>query len=137
MITQPIALYKRQLKHRIKLLTELEKTVKAYNKQFPNGIKIDKTRYDFRMYMGYEFNIDYISYKDAIAFNKILLKICRENNIFYIKYKIYKSSNIDLKNCYYILTKGLGNQYKFPPEEIEYKLFSDGIKEFMEYKQND
>ena len=48
-----------------------------------------------------------------------------------MKYKIYKSDN-----KYYILAKGLGNQYKCPSEEIEYKLLSDGIKEFMEYKQN-
>ena len=132
MITQPIPLYKAKLKHRIKLLTELEKTVKEYNKQFPNGIEILTTRFDNCMFFGYELNVDYISYKDSITFNKILLNICRNNNILYIKYKLYKS---DPK--YYILVKGLGSGYKCPPEEIEYKLLSDGIKEFMEYKQNE
>ena len=131
MITQPIALYKRQLKYRIKLLTELEKTVKEYNKVFANGLEVLTTRFDNRMCFGYELNNDYISYKDSIAFNKILLNICRDNNIFYIKYKIYKSDS-----KYYILVKGLGSGYKCPTEEIEYKLLSDGIKEFMEYKQN-
>lgn len=131
MITQPIPLYKRQLKHRIKLLTELEKTVKEYNKVFPNGLEVLTTRFDNRMCFGYELNTDYISYKDSITFNKILLNVCRENNIFYIKYKIYKSDS-----KYYILAKGLGSGYKCPTEEIEYKLLSDGIKEFMEYKQN-
>jgi hypothetical protein len=134
MITNPIQLYKRKLKHRIKLLTELEKTVKEYNKVFPNGLEISDIRYDHRMYLGYELNTDYISHKDSIEFNKILLNICRDNNIFYMKYKIYKDNVIE---CYYILTKGLGNQYKCPPEEIEYKLLSDGIKEFMRYKQNE
>lgn len=132
MITQPIPLYKRKLKHRIKLLIELEKTIKEYNKLFPNGIKIVDTRYDQRMCFGYELNSEYISFKDFVKFNKILLNVCRENNIFYIKYKVYKSD----PTCY-ILVKGLGNQYKCPSEEIEYKLLSDGIKEFMEYKQND
>ena len=131
MITQPIPLYKAKLKHRIKLLTELEKTVNAYNKVFSNGITIDSTRYDTLMNFGYLLNADYISYKDSVEFNKILLRICRENNILYIKYKLYKDAGV-----YYILAKGLGNQYKCPPEEIEYKLLSDGIKEFMEYKQN-
>lgn len=131
MITQPIPLYKRKLKHRIKLLTELEKTAKKYNELFSKGIKIVDTRYDNLMSFGYLLNADYISYKDSVEFNKILLQICRENNILYIKYKLYKDGGV-----YHILAKGLGNQYKCPPEEIEYKLLSDGIKEFLRYKQN-
>jgi hypothetical protein len=132
MITNPIQLYKRKLKYRIKLLTELEKTVKEYNKLFPNGIIIDSTRYDNLMDFGYLLKADYISHKDSVTFNKILLRICRENNVLYLKYKLYKDDGV-----YYILAKGLGNQYKCPPEEIEYKLLSDGIKEFMDYKQNE
>jgi hypothetical protein len=132
MITNIIQIIKIKLKHRIKLLTELEKTVKEYNKLFSNGLEVLDARFDNRMYLGYEFKNEYISHKDSITFNKILLNICRDKNILYIKYKLYKSDS-----KYYILAKGLGNQYKCPPEEIEYKLLSDGIKEFMEYKQNE